>query len=128
MMIIFVALLCVLSCGSAFCREKKVTWDSARSSLESETKQQLDFMKVVLYNRSYGLAKCAVEHPDASAENKCVGAFLEDFRRFYLIVANFDAIPSKKMATCFAKYRLLREERRYPPYRFLAGSQVHLYD
>jgi hypothetical protein len=107
----------------------KVTWDSARSSLASETKQQLDFMKVVLYNRSYGLAKCVVEHPDSSTEvNKCAASFLEDFQRFYLIVANFDAVPPKKMAACFAKNRLLREERRYPPYQFLTGSHVHLYD
>ena len=111
MMIFFVALLCVLSCGSAFCRRRTCTGNVARNSLESETKQQLDFMKAVWYNRSYGVAKCAVEHSDFIAENKCVGAFLEDFRRFYLVVANFDAVSPTKMAICFGKSRLLREER-----------------
>ncbi len=127
---IVVALLCVLlTCGTAYPRDAKFTWDSARSSLESETKQQLDFMKVVLYNRSYGLAKCLVEHPNSSAGvNKCAQKFLEEFQGFYLMIANYDVVAPDKIANCFAKNRMPREERRFPPYRFLKGAHVHLYD
>ncbi len=123
---IVVALLCVLlTCGTAYPRDAKFTWDSARSSVESETKQQLDFMKVVLYNRSYGLAKCLVEHPNSSAGvNKCAQKFLEEFQGFYLMIANYDVVAPDKIAKCFAKNRMPREERRF---RLIAFLKARMY-
>lgn len=124
-------LLCILVflySGSAMAKAPDfLRWQAARYTIKLDTEPRLDFYKMILYNRSYGLAKCLVENAGASNKiEECDAKFLQTFGRFYKKLEA--GVPAVKVTSCYPAARLASEEAKFPPYEFLKGHDVFLLD
>ena len=108
----------------------KEDFEQARSKISQRDKDAVDAIKMLFYNKAYIYYACLVsigrEKFSDSAVAECAQEPMTE------LIAGFNKAKehskNPKAQTCETKARLVKEEADFPPYAFLAGDDVHLYD
>jgi hypothetical protein len=123
---IFSALLCLCCSGATLAQPTRLRWEAAASAFKEETEELLNFQKMILYNRVFGLSRCLADnHSSSEALDLCEKAFLERLKQLYRAS---EEQPVSKLQRCYAVSRLKIEEAEFPPFDFLRGQETHLYN
>ncbi len=93
-------------------------------------KDAIDAIKMLFYNKAYIYYACLVsigrEKFSDKAVAQCVQEPMTELMAGLSKAKDYSSNP--KAAACETKARLVKEEADFPPYAFLAGEDVHLYD
>jgi len=93
-------------------------------------KDALDAIKMLLYNKAYIYYACLVSISREKFSDKAVGECVQEPMTELMAglskAKEYSGNP--KAAACETKARLAKEEAAFPPYDFLAGDGVHLFD
>lgn len=93
-------------------------------------KDAIDAIKMLFYNKAYIYYACLVsigrEKFSDKAVAQCVQEPMTELMAGLSKAKDYSSNP--KAETCETNARLAKEEADFPPYAFLAGDDVHLYD
>jgi hypothetical protein len=123
--------------------DKKLLKETARKMVEERTREDfeqlknkqrdkdaVDAIKMLFYNKAYIYYACLVSIGREKFSDKAVADCAQE--PMTELMAGFnnakDYSNNPKTAACETKARLAKEEADFPPYAFLAGDDVHLYD
>ena len=123
--------------------DKKLLKETARKMVEERTREDfeqlknkqrdkdaVDAIKMLFYNKAYIYYACLVSIGREKFSDKAVAECAQE--PMTELMAGFnkakDYSGNRKAAACETKARLAKEEADFPPFAFLAGDDVHLYD
>ena len=123
--------------------DKELLKETARKMVEERTREDfeqiknkqrdkdaIDAIKMLFYNKAYIYYACLVSIGREKFSDKAVAECAQE--PMAELMAGFnkakDYSSNPKATACETKARLAKEEADFPPYAFLAGDDVHLYD
>lgn len=129
-------------------QNKKLRQEGARFMLKDETEKQFDQIiasfntngteqekrdategtKMLVYNKVYGTYACFVANTDEAAIAACNKNHMHEFRRFSGLGQYIGVIGIQRLGKCHMQSRLFDAEVEFPPYEFLKGKGVMLFD
>ena len=105
-------------------------FEEAKNKVSQRDKDAIDAIKMLFYNKAYIYYACLVsigrEKFSDKAVAQCVQEPMTELMAGLSKAKDYSSNP--KAAACETKARLVKEEADFPPYAFLAGDDVHLYD
>lgn len=108
----------------------KEDFEQARSKVPRRDKDMLDGVKILFYNKAYIYYACIISLGREKFSDKAVAECVRE--PMTELIAGFNKAKENarnpKAPTCETKARLARAEAEFPPYDFLAGDEVHLFD
>ena len=123
--------------------DKKLLKETARKMVEERTREDfeqlknkqrdkdaVDAIKMLFYNKAYIYYACLVSIGREKFSDKAVAECVQEPMKELIAGSRNPREYSKnpKAETCETKARLAKEEAGFPPYAFLAGDDVHLFD
>jgi hypothetical protein len=105
-------------------------FEQARNKLSKRAKDTIDAVKTLFYNKAYIYYACIVSLGREKFSDKAMGECVQEPMKELMAGLNRAKEDSRnpKAPTCEAKARLVKEEKDFPPYAFLAGDDVQLFD
>jgi hypothetical protein len=93
-------------------------------------KDTMDAVKILFYNKAYIYYACLVSIGREKFSDKAVAECVQEPMKEMMAGLNRAKADSRnpKAAKCEASARLVKAEAEFPPYDFLAGDDVQLYD
>jgi hypothetical protein len=125
--------------------DKKSVKETARAMVEDHTKADfeelknkvsqrdndaMDALKMLFYNKAYIYYACIVSLGREKFSDKAMGECVQEPMKELMAGLNRAKEDSRnpKAEKCEAKARLVKAEKDFPPYAFLAGDDVQLFD
>jgi hypothetical protein len=105
-------------------------FEEAKSKISQRDKDAMEAIKMLFYNKAYIYYACLVSIGREKFSDKAVAECVQEPMK-ELIAGSRNAreySKNPKAETCETKARLAKEEADFPPYAFLAGDDVHLFD
>jgi len=118
--------------------------ETARAMVEERTREDFDqfrkakqrdrdtieAVKILFYNKAYIYYACIVSLGREKFSDKAVAECAQEPMKELMAGLNRakEDARNPKAAACEAKARLVKEEKEFPPYDFLAGEDIHLFD
>jgi hypothetical protein len=105
-------------------------FEQARDKLSRRDKDTIDAVKILFYNKAYIYYACIVSIGREKFSDKAIAECVQEPMK-ELIAGSRNAkeySKNPKAEKCETNARLAKEEADFPPYAFLAGDDVHLYD
>lgn len=105
-------------------------FEQAKNKLSKRDKDTIDAVKTLFYNKAYIYYACIVSLGREKFSDKAMGECIQEPMKELMAGLNRAKEDSRnpKAPTCEAKARLVKEEKDFPPYAFLAGDDVQLFD
>ena len=105
-------------------------FEQARDKLSRRHKDTIDAVKILFYNKAYIYYACIVSLGREKFSDKAMGECVQEPMKELMAGLNRAKENSRnpKVSACEAKARLVKEEKDFPPYAFLAGDDVQLFD
>ena len=105
-------------------------FEEAKNKISQRDKDATEAIKILFYNKAYIYYACLVSIGREKFSDKAVAECVQEPMKELIAGSRNAKEYSKKpkAETCQANARLAKEEADFPPYAFLAGDDVHLYD
>ena len=105
-------------------------FEQAKSKVSQSNKDAMDALKMLFYNKAYIYYACIVSLGREKFSDKAMGECVQEPMKELMAGLKRAKEDSRnpKAPTCEAKARLVKEEKDFPPYAFLAGDDVQLFD
>ena len=105
-------------------------FEQAKDKLSRRDKDTIDAVKILFYNKAYIYYACIVSIGREKFSDKAIAECVQEPMK-ELIAGSRNAkeySKNPKAEKCETNARPAKEEADVPPYAFLAGDDVHLYD
>jgi hypothetical protein len=108
----------------------KTDFEELKSKISQRDNDAMDALKMLFYNKAYIYYACIVSVGREKFSDKTIADCAREPMTELMAGFNKAKEYSKnpKAETCATKARLATAEADFPPYDFLAGDDVHLYD
>ena len=105
-------------------------FEQARDKLSRRDKDTVDAVKLLFYNKAYIYYACIVSLGREKFSDKAMAECVQEPMKELMAGLNRAKEDSRnpKAEKCEAKARLVKAEKDFPPYAFLAGDDVQLFD
>jgi hypothetical protein len=105
-------------------------FEQAKDKLSRRDKDTIDAVKTLFYNKAYIYYACIVSLGREKFSDNAMGECVQEPMKELMAGLNRAKEDSRnpKAPACEAKARLVKEEKDFPPYAFLAGDDVQLFD
>ena len=105
-------------------------FEEAKNKVSQRDKDAMDAIKILFYNKAYIYYACIVSIGREKFSDKAIAECVQQPMKELIAGSRNAKEYSKKpkAETCQANARLAKEEADFPPYAFLAGDDVHLFD
>ena len=105
-------------------------FEQLKDKLSGRDKDTIDAVKTLFYNKAYIYYACIVSLGREKFSDKAMGECVQEPMKELMAGLNRAKEDSRnpKAPACEAKARLVKEEKDFPPYAFLAGDDVQLFD
>ena len=105
-------------------------FEEAKNKVSQRDKDATEAIKILFYNKAYIYYACIVSIGREKFSDKAIAECVQQPMK-ELIAGSRNAkeySKNPKAEKCETNARLAKEEADFPPYAFLAGDDVHLYD
>lgn len=95
---------------------------------EEQRREGTDGLKMAEYNKAYGTYVCWKTTNTEDSFQACTKKFMAEFQRFFGLSDYAVVIGRVRLAKCEMQSRLFDAEIEFPPYDFLKGNGIFLFD